>query len=34
MMNFHNRYYAVQSGADTADWLKGHWQQIASSAVI
>ncbi|MEM7389938.1 MAG: aminopeptidase, partial [Pseudomonadota bacterium] len=31
MMNFHNRYYSVQSGVDAADWLKSHWQQIASS---
>lgn len=31
MMNFHNRYYSVQSGVDAAQWLKNHWQQIASS---
>jgi leucyl aminopeptidase len=31
MMNFHNRYYSAQSGVDAAQWLKGHWQQIASS---
>lgn len=31
MMNFHNRYYSVQSGVDAAQWLRNHWQQIASS---
>lgn len=28
---FHNRYYSQQSGVDAADWLRTHWQQIASS---
>ncbi|WP_196139568.1 M20/M25/M40 family metallo-hydrolase [Aliikangiella sp. G2MR2-5] len=31
LSNFYSRYYARQSGYDSAIWLRDHWQSLASS---
>ncbi|MDP5214825.1 M20/M25/M40 family metallo-hydrolase [Pseudoalteromonas tunicata] len=31
LSNYNNRYYTQQTGQDAANWLKNHWQSVASS---
>ncbi|AOT10494.1 M20/M25/M40 family metallo-hydrolase [Pseudoalteromonas luteoviolacea] len=31
MTGFYNRYYTQQSGVDASNWVKNHWQSLASS---